>query len=248
MSEPFTLRSNIKEISKWFDDVQKKQLPFAISQALNQTAKDIKEAEIWEMKKVFDKPTPYTLNSLQITPSRKSRPVVSLWFKWDFGQKHYLVPQVEGGSREQKRSEHWLSNVGPAKSRISAYPFWVPASVGARINKYGNISPGQITQILAGLQASPDATQWTTRRSRQRKRRTARPIYVAITKENGGLHPGVYQRLGAGGRRLRPILLFVKSVHYAPIFDFYGVAWKTTFEKFNENFTKALDYALATAK
>ncbi len=100
--------------------------------------------EIWEMKKTFDRPARYTLNALQITPASKNSLSAEVGVKGSPG--HYLMPQVEGGARPQKRSEHWLASVGPAKERISPFPFYTPALVGARFDQYGNVSPGQITQ------------------------------------------------------------------------------------------------------
>jgi len=60
--------------------LERKQLPFAYSLAVNRTAKLVKQAEIDKMRAVFDRPTPYTLNSLYVKPGTKANPYVHISF------------------------------------------------------------------------------------------------------------------------------------------------------------------------
>ena len=46
----------------------KKQIPFAASLAINRTAQSVKRRLVDEMVNVFDRPTPYTLDSVYIKP------------------------------------------------------------------------------------------------------------------------------------------------------------------------------------
>ncbi|MDD2321684.1 MAG: hypothetical protein PHO83_16700, partial [Geobacteraceae bacterium] len=63
----------------------------ACAVALNKTGKLIKEAEVAEMKAVFDNPTSYTLNSLKLTPATKDNLQATVWFKQpDRMGQHYL--------------------------------------------------------------------------------------------------------------------------------------------------------------
>lgn len=48
------------------DNLAKTQVPFAASKALNEAAQKVVEAEQREMRDVFDRPKPYTLNSLRV--------------------------------------------------------------------------------------------------------------------------------------------------------------------------------------
>ena len=43
------IKADARETVRWFDNVQKKQLPFACSRALNAVAKDVKTAEQTEV-------------------------------------------------------------------------------------------------------------------------------------------------------------------------------------------------------
>ena len=202
---------------------------------LNYCAKDIKDAEIQEMKRVFDRPTPYTLNSLMITVATKTKPWAIVWFKDQ--AVNYLLPHIEGGSREQKRSEKWLSRSGA----MGVNKFLIPAS---RVqNKYGNITGGKITQIMSALHAGPDVTQYRTPRSQKRKRNP--PEYVVILRKPW-LHPGVYQRYASG--KIKPVLLFTENVTYRRRFDFFGVAEKTLSRVVERNWTRAWNYAMSHPK
>ena len=69
----FTLTSNMADVMARLEAVSTSQLPFAMSRALNDTAEDVRKAEIAKMQSVFDRPTPYTLNAFQIRPSNKAK-------------------------------------------------------------------------------------------------------------------------------------------------------------------------------
>ncbi|ADW16409.1 hypothetical protein Despr_0221 [Desulfobulbus propionicus DSM 2032] len=157
--------------------------------ALNKAGKLVKEAEVAEMKSVFDNPTRYTLNSLQLTPATKSDLKATVWFK-EPGRMgaHYLVPQVDGGQRKLKGFER---AIGEGEL--------VPA-LGAKLNQYGNVSPGQIRQILSVLgKAETSAGYSANITDRSRRRNTKERDYVVIDRrQRGNLPLGVYQRFQTG--------------------------------------------------
>lgn len=164
----------------------------AVSVSLNKTGKAIKEAEQKEMRRVFDNPVPYTLNSLQLDPSTPETLQAAVWFKEParMGQ-HYLVPQVEGGSRRLKGFELALGGQQ-----------YVPGKA-ARLTKYGNVSYGQIKQVLSTLGRAERYTGATANISSRSRRRNTRPRdYVVIRRGNkAGLVPGVYERYHKPGAR-----------------------------------------------
>ena len=157
--------------------------------ALNKTGKLIKEAEVAEMKAVFDNPTSYTLNSLKLTPATKDNLQATVWFKQpDRMGQHYLVPQVDGGQRKLKGFERGvgLGELTPA--------------LGAKLNRYGNVSPGQIRQILSVLgKAETSAGFMANITDRSRRRNTKERDFVVIdNRQRGHLPMGVYQRFQTG--------------------------------------------------
>ena len=55
-----SVKSNVKEITKWTTNAQKKQIPFATSVAINNTLFDLKKEMSKQMDKKLDRPTPFT--------------------------------------------------------------------------------------------------------------------------------------------------------------------------------------------
>jgi hypothetical protein len=196
-----------------------------LEKALNETVLDVKKAEVEEMRRIFDRPTPWILNSLYVWRANRTNLEASLRIK--DGAVKILAPHIYGGSRQQKRSEKWLRA-----------PYWIPGQ-GARFNKYGNISPGQITQILSATGAHPDPYARTTARSR--KRNKAMPNYF-VARHSPHLQPGIYQRMAGG--KIKPVLIFVKNVNYPIRFDFLGVAEKTAAKVINRNFKAVYEAVL----
>ena len=219
------------------------QIPFATSKALNDTAWQVRAAEQKEMKRVFDNPTPFTLNSIRYTKATKHKLISTVSLK-DFAGKgtpasKYLSAQISGGKREAKRSEIWLRE----KGLLAPNMFWVPGK-GMIKNKYGNLTAGKITQILSVLGAFPDLLQNTTRTSRKRNKKL--PNLFVIREYGKALLPGVYQRMRNG--TIKTLLLFVERPTYRPRYDFIGVATNTVNKNIQRNFNKAFEYAIKTAK
>lgn len=233
-----------------------KQAQKSCAIALSMTAKhDIKPRIQAEMKRVFDNPTRYTLNSLWIKYAQVSDLTAAVWFKEpDRMGQHYLVPQVEGGSRKLKGFERALGNKE-----------FVPGR-GARLNAYGNISTGQIRQFLSVLGKAEHVLGYSANiTERSRKRNTKERDYVLITKRHGNLYPGIYKRYqtsrGFGAktkatfkdrsktyqrgrvkkviraRGLKAIMIEGRTGHaIKPRFDFYGIATQTFHRNFAPRF------------
>jgi hypothetical protein len=232
-----SFESNIREWTAALTDLERNQIPFTTALALTQTAKGLQEYHRDLLPIIFDRPTRFTMNSLRVTPATKAIPVASVWFKDSTrAQSHYLLPQVEGGGRPLKRFEKWLVNRG----LMSAGERAVPAK-GLRLDAYGNISAGTITQILSQLAISPDAHQWETARSR--KRAGARRARYFLPKN--GLPRGVWRQMG---KRLEPVLIFVSTVNYQSRYRFFDLSNDYANAHFPRNFVDAMARAVATTR
>lgn len=204
-----------------------RQVPFVTAFALTSAMKDAREGERTTMRSVFDRPTPYTLNALQVRPATKRKLVAELGFK-EFGGTpawKYLGPQVEGGRRHKKRFERALEAAGILKGD----EFAVPAK-GATLDGYGNMSRGQLVRILSSLGAMTDTTQNTTRRPKRSNRK--RNLDYFVLRDTRAPN-GVYLR---EGRRAKPVLLFVKGVSYTKRFPYYERARAIVPARFREHF------------
>lgn len=116
----FNIKGDMKPITKHLTKLQKKQIPFAASKAINDTLKQVVKAEQVQMPKKLDRPTPFTSKAFRIKYAKKHTLHGEVQIKpiqWE-----YLKYQIEGGTR--------------TKTRIP-----VPTSQ-AKLNKYGNI-PGK---------------------------------------------------------------------------------------------------------
>ena len=218
-----------KELQGDIDNLVRKQIPFATAKALTKTGQKIKIAIVQEMKRVFNNPTPYTLNSLQLTPATKQSLVATVWFK-EFGGKgtaatKYLTPQVYGGSRSMKRSEKKLGS------------YYVPGGA-IRLNKYGNITPGNITKIMSNLRLFSE-------KGFSMNRATGSSKYFVIRNRQGRLIPGVWERTK---KEVKPMLIFTNNPNYQKRLPFFEVAEKVFNATIQQEFNQAFEDAIRTAR
>jgi hypothetical protein len=230
----FDVRSNIADVRRWLDVTAQKQVPFATVVALTMTAKDIQAAEVAVMQQVFDRPTPYTLNALKVTPATKATMTASVGFKEGFGgtpAKRFLNPESHGGPRSQRASEKLLAPL------MGGASYFVPGS-GATPNQYGNLSGAFYKRVVSQLKVSSDPLQNVTASTRSKKRRSASAFFIP---KRGGM---VMERKGAV---VTPVLIFTRTPTYAPRFPFEATAARVLAERFEPNFAIAFERAMASA-
>lgn len=249
------IRDNLKETSAWLDDVQREQMPFATALALTRTAALVKEAELREIDDVFDRPTPYTRNSLFTKPATKRDLNAYVWLKDDRAGSgtpatQYLSPNIAGGLRTLKRFETMLRGRGLLPDGYYA----VPGSA-ATFDAFGNMSRGQIIQILSYFKTF-NVAGYSANITDKRKGKLARGtrskvgyVYFVGRPGDGKLPLGIWQRFNLGhGTAIKPVILFVRSARYDAIFDFAFVAERVVEREFPRQFEAALRQALATAR
>ncbi|OHS09297.1 hypothetical protein HMPREF3289_01115 [Pseudomonas sp. HMSC75E02] len=193
-----------------------------LADALNHTANQANQALRSEIDDVFDQPTPFTRNAVRILNATPSRLEASLWVKDDKdnnskGQapEDWVAPQVFGGPRVDKASERNLRSRGILPKGM----FIVPAE-GARLDQYGNMSRGQMIQILSGLGAL-EFTAGFKGNATDSARSLARGHQQAYFVMKRGRVP-----IGIGERRdktLVMVLAFVRAPQYRERFKFFEV-------------------------
>jgi hypothetical protein len=239
------------------------QVPFSMMTALNKTAAKARDAVRAEMPRVFDRPTPWVLNSLRIKYATKARLSAEMAFKdsWsssagEVGGKTMIAPHVFGGGRSFKGMEVRLYRAGILPTGWTVVP-----GGGAKLDAYGNMSRGQITTLLNVLGTYTEsgynkANSKTI--ARLAKGNVKKNIYgftywvnpaVAVGSARGlHLPPGVYQRVTTGfGSSLKPILIFVNQARYKKRLPFFETAQKVVDAEFPGEFNKAFDEAMRTA-
>lgn len=228
--------------------------------ALNESLKLAHTAVRQEMRRVFDNPTPWVENSLRMRYATTREPVVRLAFKDRNSvesSRTMIEPHVEGGQRHFKAMEARLMGIGLLPAGYNVVP-----GAAARLNGFGNMSQGQISQLLNVLGAYTEsgfnkANLNTIKRLAKgglKSSQYGQYGFVYWVNRVGNtdpkarhLQPGVYQRVKTGiGSTLKPVLIFVKRANYKPRLDFYGIAKRTINERFASEFDKA--FALELSK
>lgn len=254
MAFAISVQDSVADTVRLLDDIQRQQIPFATARALTRTAQLVKSAEVHEMGDVFDRPTPYTLDSLFVRSATKATLSANVWLKSDTSKgtpaDKYLLPQIRGGGRGMKRMEKALQSVG-------ALPpgYYVVPGEAAKLDSYGNVDRGLIVQILSYFKAFPEAgyrANITDKRKQRLARGTKSKVGYAffVGRPGGGKAPlGVWQRFNlAHGSAVKPVLIFVPGVRFSAIYDFKFVADQTVARVFPSEFRVSLLDALATAR
>lgn len=246
-----SVQSNIDQAIRELGVTIKAQVAYAARKAVVKTAEDVRQAQIREMRDVFDRPTPYTLSSVENKLITTNPPTAHVWLK-DFAGKgtpasKFLLAQIKGGARPIKRFEAALRSVGALPEGMIA----VPAS-GAKLDAYGNMDRGQIVQILSYFRAFPEAGYKANMTAKTKARlakgtKKKRGMAYFVGRPGDRLPLGVWQRTNFGqlGSAIKPVLIFADAAYYRPIFNFEYVGRTTTNRVFNDHFRRAMAEAKA---
>lgn len=246
--------ANLADVTTRLKLIATEQMPFAISVALNRVVEKARIAEIDKMANVFDRPTPSTLSSVYYRKSTKTKLVAEVGLSdrstTSVSASKYLAAEITGGQRRAKRFEVALRQAGILPSHM----FAVPAS-GATFDAYGNMSRGQIVQILSYFRAFPDAAKFRSNMNDKGREKLARGTKnklgysYFVGRPEKGLPFGIWKHLDFRmGKRFLPVLLFVARSHYEKTFDFRGVVDAVISANMRTEFDAAVRYALNTAR
>lgn len=148
----------LSDVKSWLDYQKDEAIPKAIVKGLNNTAYKARLAVIEEMKRVFDRPTPYTLRSIYVEKATPTQYWSRVYIYDEWAGKgtspiKFLKPEVEGGERQVKPFEKLLRDVGAIKPGQFLLPW------KAALNQYGNVNPGVIQKVLSAFDAQRDGAQ-----------------------------------------------------------------------------------------
>lgn len=227
-----------------------KQVQFATAKALTQTAKNVQTAVVREMETAFDRPTPYTLRSLFLKPAKPAELVAIVGLKDRAGSKAAMPPvellahQFRGGGRAWKGLERYLQRAG----LIGAGEFVAPGA-GARLDAYGNMSRGQIAQLMSQLRIGIDPYQHASKsaRSRRNVKKAGRVFWARGNARDAHLPRGAWIDAGPSVG-LRPLLLVVSRPSYRRRIDLERIAREVVAREFAPAFNAAFADAIRTAR
>ena len=114
-----SVTSNVNEVKKTLTRIQRRQIPYATSVAINETSKNLVIAEQKQMQRKLDRPRPQTIKALRIFQYAKKNNLVARVGFPEWASK-YMAYQVYGGTR-------------PVKTVVPLNQY------GGALNQYGSI-------------------------------------------------------------------------------------------------------------
>jgi hypothetical protein len=215
------IKSELPKAIRWTDQMTK-QLPFAISQALNSVGFDARTALKGASRQYFDNPTPFIQNAWRVEKANKRSLVVTVFP--EAKREPYLRANILGGRRGTKPFEAKL--LGEASSSLPRGSKLIPAVI--KRNAQGNVGLAALRRISGQIGT------------------TGRGSVFVGTPRGGNRPPGVYQRSTKG--RLVPLFVAVPSATYRPIFPITDIGTKVAERRFGSYLRTSLERAVASAR
>lgn len=130
--------ADTKQLTRHLNRVQRKQIPFAAMQALNDVAFDARSLVQKSLPRRLHKPTKGTVKSVQVEKAKKDNLTARVGFaglgfgktKWRESPAEIMRRHIKGGTRRP---------VGKA----------IAVPVKLKVNQYGNIPRGKVKKLLA---------------------------------------------------------------------------------------------------
>ena len=215
-----SVKSDVKQLTKSLTRIQRKQIPFATSKALNNVAFDVRKALQDGLETHLDRPTPYTKRGVQVEKSTKKKLIAEVGFRSKtFGkgqgsvtQAEYMERQIKGGLRMPKGS---------------AIP--VPIVKNLKLNKYGALTRNKVNNALGN----------------KNKFFSGKPKGA----KGKGTGEGIWERYGGKRNpKIKMIISWNKTTDYQARFPFKNIVTQSVRKNFRKRFDNAIREALKTAR
>lgn len=238
-----------RSTTRWLNDLQRKQIPYATAVSLTRTAKDV-EAELKRsMMSGLDSPSPYTARSTFSTSAKKTnlQAIVGIKDKKPAGGTAPAVLLKEhfgGGVRGNKPMEKAIASIARLSGGVRVVP-----GAGMPLDAYGNPKRNAVREVIGALRSGMNIHKKRIAYGTGQFTTTA-GYFIAMINNPRTKHlaPGIYRRYGQAGRAIIPVFLFIQSAGYRKRFDLPRLAQRVVASKFDAHFSASLGNALATAR
>ena len=196
------------------------QMPFAISKAINATAKDFQEEQRRGIARRFTlRRKTFVLRTVKIN-------------RGDFATKHKLEARVQIDPRRNILAKFELGGrKRPRRGKHVAVP------IAVRRTRKGIVTRRQRPRAF-------HFERHVTARGKLQLKGERRTFIILR-----GRNPGIYQRLGGRrNSRVRLLYAFKRSVPISPDLEFISTGRRIIHERYAANLHKAIQFALRTAK
>jgi len=206
-----------------------KQLPFATSVALNETAFKARTALNGSTRQYFDQPVKFTQSAFLVQKSKKRDLVAYVYANNQSGRNRarYLRYGIHGGPRVAKGFERFFAGADK-DGTLRPGTALIPTSL-VKLTAAGNVSLATLRSINKGLSTT-----------------NKRGGFFVGTPKGGNRPPGIYRR---SREQLFPYFIAASSApRYTGRFPLQEVGGKVVQRQFNQQLMAALEKALATAR
>lgn len=210
-----------------FNTTTYKQLPFATSVAVNETAKQMR-LSFNKGTNVFDRPNKFTQSAFRNTFSNKNKLIAHVFAidKQGADRSRYLRYATKGGGRVPKGFELFFGGLDN-DGTIPSNAYFMPTSY-VKQDSYGNVKQAELKRITKNMNNNKKG------------------FFVGTPRNNSKFNAGVYQR---DKDKLKPIFIATTSKpRYNKMFDLEKIGNKVVERKFNTFLGIAIDKAVATAR
>lgn len=252
--------------------IEPTQWPKILASAANETGYYALNKYKQQMPSFFDRPTPFTLNSMFLQKATPSSLEAIVQWKDASGSNgsagQYLQPEVFGGARPQKRFERALQAAGLMPAGYVCIP-----TKDAPIDSFGNVPSAFYQAILTYLKANPTTakskqiarlkrqgflkltrgvidTALNYEKAQAKEQRAAQKkakYFTAINGQGTTLPGGVYERVNLFGGAIRRLFAYVPLAQYKASFPFYQLGADAAYAKFPEKLDEAIAKSVANA-
>lgn len=237
--------TGLEEAIATIKDLSERRIRAAASTALTRTAREIEKSWQRNINNSISSPSKRTREAVFLKTATAQKLEAEVKLKDRMGglaPAQYLLHQEMGGQRLVKKFERALIAAGAMPSGY----FVVPGK-GAKLDAFGNVSRGQIVQVIAqlGAEYSPGYQRVISKDTRKRMATAAKRgrMYVAVQPgadaKRQKVDAGIYERMANGDRKA--IFLFKRGVTYQKRLSLMELAKESAVPMFNEEFAKALD-------
>ena len=228
MAIVLTIDQDLAKATAWTKTV-KKQLPFATSVAINNTAFDVRKSLNLGTRVAFSSPVKFTQSAFLVQKSKK-RELIAVVFAQDKAGKdraRYLRFGIQGGQRPQKGMEVFFERGIPNDGTIPSGAFFIPTGL-VKTNAAGNVTRATLKRISKGMNSSP------------------RGGFFIGTPRGGNRSPGIYRR---SRNKLQPYFIATNNrPDYRPRFNIQSIGARVVKGRFGIYFNQSLSKALSTAR
>jgi hypothetical protein len=215
------IKSNIEQVTKNLSRIQRKQIPFATSMAINDTAFGLQKEIKRQMPIKLDRPTPWTISGVLVRKSKKTDLEAYVYMagarglpKSSLDRNQYIKYQVSGGTRH------------PKKRKIP-----VPYK-NIKANKYGSMPKGKVKSLIAKRDVFVGNVKGID----------------GIWQRGHYDQSGAFYTTKGRASSVRLLVAFENNADYKPKLPYQRISEGYTAHKFEPNFRRALAKALASAK